>query len=151
MWEWGWGGGKKELHVQTGCDGAQEGWACPGWAWPQATGLECRHRRNRASAVPGPGPGSGKKLPAPLLQPSASGPPIPLRRFSGSRGARLSAWTERGPDSSWGRFEEHPAPLLQNTRWGECPVLVPLKKKRKLATESAPSPQGLIAEQFDFN
>lgn len=150
MWEWGWGGGKKELHVQTGCDGARERWAWPGWAWPQATGLDCTHRWNRASAVPGPGPGSEKKPPAPLLQPSASGPPVPLRRFSGSRGAPRPGL--RGARIQAGGVLKNTRPLSYRTPSGESALsLFPSKKKRKLATESAPSPQGLIAEQFDFN
>lgn len=55
-----------------------------------------------------------EEVAAPLLQLSASEPPVPLPRFSGSRDAWLSAWTERGPDSSWGCFGKHQAPLLQN-------------------------------------
>lgn len=126
-----------------GCDRhrrAGHGLRPPGWS--AGTG------RNEQAQCLGWGPESGGSR-QPLLQPSASGPPVPLGRFSRAAGMLGSQPGLRGAGIPAGGVLKNTGALLQNTRWGECRVLVPLKKKE--TGESAPSPQGLIAEQFDSN
>lgn len=97
-----------------------------GWAWPQAPGLECRHLRNRANAVPWPGPESGRKSP-PLS--SSSLPLGLLSLFLDSRAAGMlgSRPGPRGARIPAGGVLENTRPL--SCRMRSCRVLAPLKKK----------------------
>lgn len=71
----------------------------------------------------------------------------PSSSILGQQGCLALGLDREGPGFQLGVFWKTPGPSL-----AECALVVSLlpSKRRKLATESAPSPQGPIAEQFDF-